>query len=229
MMAKGLRIVIVGAGEFASLAYEYFTRDTSFEVIAFSVEDRFLVQREMHGVPVVPFEQLRAAFNPQECKVFVAVGYSQLNRTRSRLCTESKRLGFSLASYVSSQALVWPRVVIGENSFVFEQAVIQPNAQVGNSVVVWSGCQILHRVVLADYCFLSSHVVIGGHARIGEYSFLGLNSCVRDSVEVARDCVIGAGSVVVKPTAAGTVCLGNPARPSATLTAEDFITGRRAL
>jgi uncharacterized UPF0146 family protein len=39
---KKQKIVIVGAGEFAEIAYEYFTHDSEFEVVAFSVEKSFI-------------------------------------------------------------------------------------------------------------------------------------------------------------------------------------------
>ena len=45
------RLVLIGAGEFAQIACEYFEHDSPYEVAAFSVEreylsSRFLVDRE---------------------------------------------------------------------------------------------------------------------------------------------------------------------------------------
>jgi len=40
------KIFIVGAGEFAQIAYEYFTHDSEFEVVAFCVNKEYIeVQR----------------------------------------------------------------------------------------------------------------------------------------------------------------------------------------
>jgi sugar O-acyltransferase (sialic acid O-acetyltransferase NeuD family) len=228
-MADTPPIVIVGAGEFAGIAYDYFTHDSPHDVVAFAVEERYLKERTLHGLPVVAFERLEEQYPPGEVSTFVAVTYTLLNRARTRLYEECRRRGYALASYVSSRASVWPSARVGENCFLFEQVVVQYHAGVGNNVIVWSGSQLLHRAAVEDHCFLSSHVVIGGFGQVGRGTFLGLNCCVRDAVRVAPDCVIGAGAVVVRPTEAGGVYVGNPARRVPGVTADDYIAGRRSL
>src|SRR5215210_3309356 len=113
-MKSGPKLVIVGAGELAAIAYEYFSADSPYVVAAFTVERTYLTTDEYLGLPVVPFEELQERFDPSECKVFVAVTYTQLNRVRARLYGEAKRKGFSFASYVSSRAFVWSNVTISE-------------------------------------------------------------------------------------------------------------------
>jgi sugar O-acyltransferase (sialic acid O-acetyltransferase NeuD family) len=228
-MSRARRIVIIGAGEFAGIAYEYFTRDSPLEVAGFSVEEQFLKERTLFGLPVVALERLEERFPPAKFDAFVAITYTQLNRARARLYAECRRRGYALASYVSSRAAVWPNARVGDNCFLFEQVVVQYHASVGNNVIVWSGSQILHRARIEDHCFLSSHVVVGGYAEVGEGSFLGLNCCVRDTVRVERDCVIGAGAVVVKATAPRAIYVGNPATPVAGAGVDDVIAGRRSL
>jgi sugar O-acyltransferase (sialic acid O-acetyltransferase NeuD family) len=223
------RLVIVGAGEFAGIAYDYFTRDSPGEVAAFSVEERYIKERTLFGLPVVPFERLEEHYPPADFRAFVAVTYTFLNRARTRLYEDCRRRGYALASYVSSDARVWHNAQVGDNCFLFEQVVVQYHATVGNNVVIWSGSQVLHRAVVEDHCFLSSHVVIGGYGQVGSGSFLGLNCCVRDAVRVEPDCVVGAGAVVVKATTPRTIYVGSPARPAASGSVEDIIAGRRSL
>ena len=40
-MEKEAKLVIIGAGEFAEIAYEYFTYDSPYEVVAFAVEKKY--------------------------------------------------------------------------------------------------------------------------------------------------------------------------------------------
>lgn len=213
MKEKEEKVVIIGAGEFAEIAYEYFTYDSPCEVIAFSVEKDFLEKKELFGLPVVAFEELEKLYDPSKHKIFVAVTYTQLNRLRTRLYKESKRKGFSAASYVSSNAFVWRNVKIGENCFIFENNVVQYHVEIGNNVVLWSGNHIGHRTKIRDNCFISSHVVVSGYCEVGENSFLGVNSCIADFTKIAKDCIIGAGAVIIKGTEEGKVYVGNPAKP----------------
>jgi sugar O-acyltransferase (sialic acid O-acetyltransferase NeuD family) len=206
------KLVIVGAGETAEIAYEYFTYDSPFEVVAFSVERNFLKEKDLFGLPVVPFEEVEQLYSPKRYKIFVAISYTQLNRIRTRLYNEVKRKGFIAASYISTKAFVWRNVEIGENCFIFENNVLQHRVKVGNNVILWSGNHIGHQSTIGDNCYISSHVVISGFCDIGENCFFGVNSCVGDNLRIAEDCLIGAGAVVTKNAKAGKVYIGNPAR-----------------
>ena len=66
--------------------------------------------------------------------------------------------------------------------------------------------------MIEDDVFVASHVVISGFCRVGRWSYLGVNSSVRDGLSLTEDCVIGAGAVVVKPTDSRQVYVGNPGR-----------------
>jgi sugar O-acyltransferase (sialic acid O-acetyltransferase NeuD family) len=214
MTKSGEKLVIVGDGEFAEIAYEYFTHDSPFRVAAFAVERPYLNKPALFGLPVVPFEEVEQIYDPRAYRSFVAVTYTQLNRVRARLFHETKRKGYTPATYVSTRAFVWHNATVGENCFIFENNVIQHRAAVGNDCVLWSGNHVGHRAVVRDHCFISSHVVVSGYCDIGESCFLGVNSCVGDRVTIGRDCVIGAGTVVVKDAEAGKVYKGDREGPS---------------
>ena len=126
------KLVIVGEGSLAEVAYEYFTHDSDYQVSAFSIEQDVRTKENIFGVPVVPFESLERSFDPMEHDVFVAIGFLKLNRLRTRLCAEAKTKGFRLASYISSKAFVWHNVQHGENCFIFEDNTVQPFVKLGN-------------------------------------------------------------------------------------------------
>jgi len=211
-MEKTEKLVIIGDGEFAQIAYEYFTHDSQFEVVAFSVEKEYIKTDNLYGLPIVPFEDLEKYYSPSEYKVFTAITYTQLNRVRARLASEATKKGYKFATYVSSKAFVWNNVRIGENSFIFENNVLQHNVKIGNNVILWSGNHIGHRSVIHDNCYISSHVVISGFCEIEENCFIGVNTTLADHVKVARDCFIGAGAVIHRDTEEGKIYQGNPAQ-----------------
>ena len=213
MTEDSRKIVIVGAGEFAQIAYEYFTHDSPHKIAAFSVEREFLKEERLFDLPVIPFENLEEDYSPSEYSVFVAVTYTGLNRVRRRLFEEAKRKGFKPVSYVSSKAFIWHNVEVGDNSFIFENNVLQHMVKIGNNVVLWSGNHVGHRTVVRDHCYISSHCVLSGYCDIGESCFLGVNSCLNDRIKIAEDCIIGSGAVVIRDTEPGRVYVGNPAKP----------------
>jgi sugar O-acyltransferase (sialic acid O-acetyltransferase NeuD family) len=201
-------LVIVGASAFAQIAYEYFTHDSPYDVVAFSVEQAYLTDDTMLGVPVVPFETVEARYSPAEHSFFVAATYTEGNRLRARLYEAAKAKGFAPASYVSSRAFVWRNCRIGEHCFIFEGNVVQPFVTVGNNVVLWSGNHIGHHSTIGDHCFVSSHVVISGFVDVGPSTFMGVNATVANNVSIGARCVIGAGALILGAVPDDAVAVG---------------------
>jgi sugar O-acyltransferase (sialic acid O-acetyltransferase NeuD family) len=173
--------------------------------VAFTVHGEYLDRPEFDGLPVVPFETLSHWYPPGQASILIAIGFSGVNQARSKIYAECKRLGYELITYVSSRAMFWPDVPIGDNCFVFESNVIQPGVTIGSDVVLWSGNHIGHDVTIGDHCFIASHAVISGNATIGAHSFIGVNATIRDGVTVAPRTVVGAGALIMKNTAEGAV------------------------
>lgn len=220
---KNKKLVIIGAGEFGEIAYEYFTMDSVYEVIAFAVEKQFRDKDWMFDKPVVDFEDIQQIYPPTEYEVFVAVTYVKLNRVRRRLFVQCKEKGYHCASYISSRAFVWHNVNIGENVFIFENNTIQYYVEIGNNVILWSGNHIGHRTIIESDCWLTSHDVISGFCRIGSGSFIGVNATLGDNVILGKDTVFGAAAVTVKSLAdeAG-VYIGSPAKKIARTAYQQF-------
>jgi sugar O-acyltransferase (sialic acid O-acetyltransferase NeuD family) len=191
-------IVIFGAGEIAELADFYFTRDSEFEVAGFTVDEAYLGSSEFRGRPVVPFERVGEVFPPQRYGLFVAVSYSNINDLRAAKVAAARSRGYSLVSYVSSRATVFPELQVKDNCFILEDNTVQPFAQIGANVTLWSGNHIGHHSIIEDDVFIASHVVVSGGVRIGQGSFIGVNVTLRDHVTIGKKCVIGAGALVLE-------------------------------
>ncbi|MDC1004737.1 acetyltransferase [Opitutales bacterium] len=205
------KLIIIGTGETGLLAYEYFTKDSEFEVTAFSVHSNFKKSEDLLDLPIIELENLVDQFPPQRYTLFVALSSTHLNRDRADLFLGLKKKGYKFASYISSKAFVWDNVEIGENCFILENNVLQPFTKIGDNVTLWSGNHIGHRTKIFDHVFISSHCVISGFCEIGEYSFLGVNSTLADNVKVAMDNFISMGAVLSKSTEEDGLYKGNPA------------------
>lgn len=208
------KLIIVGVGETAAIAYEYFSCDSLYEISGFSVERNYIKETSFCGLPVVPFEEISDHFPPDEFDVFIAVSSTKLNRVRTRLFLQAKQKGYYCPSYVSSRAFVWRNVIVGENCFIFEDNTLQPFVKIGNNVVLWSGNHIGHNSVIGDNCFIASQVVVSGFCDIGENCFLGVNSTVINNITVGKDCFVGAGALIQKDAEAGRVYQSKGTEPA---------------
>lgn len=219
---KNKKLVIVGLGETAHLAYEYFMHDSEYDVIAFSVSREYLKSDEFLKLPVVPLEELKTDYSPEDVEVFVAIASGHLNRDRIKIFDQVKGMGYKCASYVSSKCFRWHNVEIGENCFILENNTLQPFSKVGNNVVMWSGNHLGHRSVIQDNCFITSHVVISGFCVIGKNSYLGVNSAIADEIKIAENNFIAMGAIISKNTKPNKMYCGERAKDMKVDTLEYF-------
>ena len=190
---KQKKLVIIGNTSNARLAHYFFSRDSNYEVVSFSVDARYIKESTFCDIPVVALEQLEENFPPDKYDVFVAVGYTNMNQVRESLYLKMKKLHYSMPNYISSRCSFLTEEAIGDNNFILEDNTIQPFVKIGSNNVIWSGNHIGHDVEIKDHCFISSHVVVSGFTRIENNCFLGVNSTLRDDITIGKYAIIGAG------------------------------------
>jgi len=203
-------LVIVGTGEIALIAREYFEHDSIYTPVAFAIGDGYAKADMLDGLPLLPIEEIKDRFPPQKCSAFVAIGDTHLNRLRTRYYKFMKSEGYELATYVSSHCFKWHNVEVGDNCLILENNVLQPFVKIGNNVILWSGNHIGHRSEVKDNVFITSHVVVSGLCKVGEFTYIGVNASVAHNVEISADNFIAMSTAIGSSTAPDTIHQGNP-------------------
>ncbi len=103
-------------------------------------------------------------------------------------------------------------VEIGANSVVCRGSL--SNTIVGRGTKIDIHVIVAHGDVVGKDCVIAGGAVICGSAKIGDRTWIGPHSCVREGVTIGDRVTVGAGSVVHKDVADGLVVTGSPARPT---------------
>src|SRR4029079_12349860 len=120
-------VVIFGTRDFSSLAHFYLRNDSSHRVVGFTVHRQYMPETgEFDGLPVIPFVELEARFPPDAVRACAPLSHRRMNRMREEVYRAFKDRGYSLITYISSRATLFPYSPIGENCFVLEDNTIQP-------------------------------------------------------------------------------------------------------
>ncbi len=201
-------VYIFGSAEIASLAAFYFTHDTPMTVRGFVVDDEFVSEKSLEGLPIWGWSEFRKAHPVDGTRVHVALSYRGLNRLRERKFQQVKQAGYLMPSYISSKATSWPGFRYGDNCFVLEGQNLQPNVTLGDNVMLWSNNHIGHGSTIDSHAYLASEIVVSGHVRIGARTFIGVNSTIRDFVTIGHDSFIAMGASVTQDLEPGSVVLG---------------------
>ena len=205
------KVIIFGLQDYAELAHYYLEKDSPHEVAAFCVNKAYIPEGgQFRGLPVLAFEDVDQTHPAQDFCFFAPMSPKNMNRDRERVFNEIRAKGYRMISYVSSKATLFDNE-IGENCFILENNTLQPFTRVGNNVVLWSGNHLGHHSHIHDHVTFTSHVVMSGHCDIGAYSFLGVNSTLRDGIRIAEGGFIAMAAAVMKNTEPWSVYKGNPA------------------
>lgn len=192
------QVIIFGTGDGAKTAYHYLSKSPMHNVVAFTVDDEFRHVDRFFNKPVVSFENVERIYDPLSYKIFILLGFDNLNATRANKYNAAKQKGFTLTSFVSPDACIDDTVTIGENCLILDGQTINPNVQIGDNVVLWSGNHIGDNSKIEAHVWISSHVSIGGNAKIGKETFIGMNATIFDGVEIGERNIVGAASNIGK-------------------------------
>lgn len=199
-MTKNKKLVIFGTSSNSKLARYYFEKDTEYKVVAFTVNQQYITEKIFCDLPVVPFEEIQTTFPSNEYDVFVAIGYTKMNKIREEKYNEIKAMGYKLPNYISPRCSFLTEEPIGDNNLILEDNTIQPFVKIGSNNVFWSGNHIGHDVTIGNHIFITSHVVISGFTQIKNNCFIGVNATLRDGIVVERETLIAAAAVIMENT-----------------------------
>lgn len=195
------KVIIFGTGNFAQIIYIYLKQSSEFEVVAFTVNEWALKDNTVFcNLPVVPFEKVQEIYPPNNFGMFIAIGYTNMNKKRAKIFDEAKSKGYIMISYVHPTTSISEEFHMGENCFIFENNVIQPFVSLGNNIIIWTGNVISHHTIIKDHCFIVSHSAIAGNVTINSFCFIGMNATIRNGINIATESVIGAGSIILNDT-----------------------------
>jgi len=189
------KLVIFGIRNFAEIASHFFSTDSDFEVVGFTVDGAYIDESTFMGKPVVAFENLEQHFPPSDHHIFVAIGINGVNRKRAEKLGEAQNKGYQIASFVHSTAYVHPPLALGPNTMIMDNVVLHPKVRIGFNTVIWSCARIALKCEIGNHCWITS-AFLGESIRLGDYSFVGLNATLAPFIKVGNSSVIGAGAVV---------------------------------
>ena len=117
---------------------------------------------------------------------------------------------------VSWSAILRGNIRIGDYSYIGHHSNLRGNLEIGPFFlcadnVVLIGGEHQHNIIGTPTIFSDSSQKISLETRIGVDVWIGRNVSIRRGVNIGNCAVIGAGSVVLKDVAAGSIVAGVPA------------------
>ena len=64
------KLIIFGIGEQAEMAYYYFKNDSKYNIVAFTVDKKYINKETLFDLPIVEFEAIQNIYSEKEYELF---------------------------------------------------------------------------------------------------------------------------------------------------------------
>lgn len=106
--------------------------------------------------------------------------------------------------------IIGNQVEIGPNTTIRRGAL--DNTIVSDGCKIGSLSNIGHNCYVGRQCILTCQIVLGGSSRIGDKVFMGINSSVKNKVQIGSNVTVGMGAVVTRSFPDDVTIVGIPAQ-----------------
>jgi UDP-3-O-[3-hydroxymyristoyl] glucosamine N-acyltransferase len=127
--------------------------------------------------------------------------------------------GFAFERYESGELEKFPHkgyVKIENNVEIYANCSIArgslSDTKIGEGTKLDALVHIAHNVSVGKNCELTAGTIIGGSTIIGETSWTGLNSTIKNKIKVGKNVIVASGASVIHDVPDGDIVAGVPAR-----------------
>lgn len=193
---KRRKLLIFGNSILAKVMLFYFQRDSSYDVVGFTVDKKYISDASFCDLQVFPFDDIEKTHPKTDFEIFVAIGPSKMNTVREDVYKKVKSKGYNCATYISPHAICDSPV--GENCFVGDMSIIHPFVKIGCNNFFFEKVFIGNDSIIRDNCYFSPLSTIGTFSEIHSNCVLGTGSLIKTNVKIAEKTLVGASCYISK-------------------------------
>ena len=206
-----MKSVIIGSGTYGQV-YLAYLREVGVEVIGFLDDNPDEHGKIYDGIPVLGDRNMLKTLKQFQGvdSVYCPIGNNQIRVT---LLEFASSLGYNTPNYIHPSVIISPNVEIGEGVYILMGSMIMPYTKICNYTMISMNVCVAHHSVLNQGVFLSTGVNFGASIIAEENAYCGISSTIMTGVKrIKKDCLIGAGAVVIKDVPDEAIIAGVPAK-----------------
>lgn len=199
-------LLILGAGGHGKVVGEIADLMNQWDTISF-LDDK---KTQCLSFPVIGcFSDLDQYVKTLEYDVFVAIGD---NNTRLSIIHKLLERNITIPILVHPSAIISEFSELEVGSVFAAGSIVNPGCSIGKGCILNTSSSLDHDCILKDGVHISPGVHVAGTVTIGECSWIGTGTSIRNEIHIGNHVMCGMGSNVVKDIPTGEKVCGNPAR-----------------
>lgn len=206
----GKNLAIYGSGglghEILELARQVNSKDKRWDNFVF-VND--FSQNKVEGIDVYSFEELLKIYFKKDLEIIVAVGNPN---DRRNLWEKIKKHNLDAATIIHPNVEIPKSALIKRGVVIFNNAFISCNTVLGENTCIQMNSIVAHNSIVKKHTIISPLTAISGNCSIGECTFVGTGSCIKEKITIGNNVIVSMGAVVMQDIKNNFIVMGNPAR-----------------
>lgn len=200
------KLLIIGAGGHGKVAADIAEKMNRWSEICFLDDNQ--IYKEIIGKKVID-EVKNFKKYADDFDMFVAIGNNAL---RKKIHSDISEFDSNIVSLIHPSAIISNYATIKKGVLISPGACINSDTIIGEGSIINTLSSVDHDSIIESFVHLSPGAKLGGNVRIGSGTWIGMNTSVINGINITSNCIIGAGSTVVKDISKVGTYVGLPAR-----------------
>jgi len=205
------KIVVIGGGGHAKVIINVLKKLNTYDILGYTdLYDRGPVL----GINYLGTDEIlnKLIDENKGCNAAIGVGNITLSDIRLIIYKKLKKIGFEIPVIISPTAIINEDVIINEGTLILDGAIINSGSKIGKCTIINTKAIVEHDCTIGNFVHLTAGAITGGGVKVGDYTLIGVGAKIIQYKNVCANCVIGAGSIVLRNIQEPGTYFGVPAR-----------------
>lgn len=201
-----MKVIVIGSSGHAKVIIDAINKERHYEIIGLLDDFRMKGETTMN-VPVIG--KVSDIKNFLQYSFIIGVGS---NHGRFSIYNKLIELGLNYINVIHPSAIIGSDVSLGVGNFFAAGTIVNSGTIIGNHCIINTGATVDHDNTLEDFVSIAPNASLAGNVTVERGSLIGMGSCVIEKRKIARQTIIGAGSVVTKDIGKFKIAYGSPCK-----------------